>query len=233
MPTLLRQNNGLLQPLERPALQWLVVRMPPWATPDRLTFAGFIGAVIVMGAYALAAYDLAWLWIASLGFIINWFGDSLDGTVARHRRMERPRYGFFLDSLVDVLEQFLLTIGLGLSGLIRWDLSFFAFSVFLMMSILSFVRASVSNIYRLTYGGMGLTEIRVVFILLNTMIYFFPPDTFSGLVLPMTYPNMISVIWSSALLMTFVVSMLAQLREVAAEDPPPVRRSPPRRGSGR
>jgi phosphatidylglycerophosphate synthase len=222
MQTLQRQNNGLLQPLERPALQWLVVRMPPWAMPDRLTFVGFMGAVIVMGAYALAARNPLWLWVATLGLIVNWFGDSLDGTLARYRRIERPRYGYFLDNLVDVLEQFMLTVGLGLSGLVRWDFLFLALSAFLMVSILSFVRANVSNIYQLSYAGVGLTEMRVVFILLNAIIYFFPPDAFLT-ELPMTYPNILSIVWSCGLLTVFIVSMLIQIREVAAEDPPPSR----------
>ena len=215
-----RWNNGWLQPLERAALTRLVAHMPPWATPDLLTVIGGVGTLVMFAGYALSAWNTGFLWVASIGLVINWFGDSLDGNLARYRKIERPKYGYFLDNSVDVVMQFLLAAGIGLSGLIRWDLCFLALATYLMISILTFVRANVSGTFQLAYGGLGPTEMRALFILLNATIFFFPPERLDWLGLPMTYPNILSLTWSCLALVTFALSMIAQIRELAVEDPP-------------
>jgi len=221
--TLRRQNDGWLQTLERPTLQWLARHMPACITPDRLTVIGLLGAVLCLVSYALAAHNPCWLWIASLGLAVNWFGDSLDGTLARHRDIQRPRYGYFLDNSVDLVEQFLISIGVGLSGFIRWDLSFLALAAFLMMSVLTLLRVNLNGTYQLTYGGIGPTEMRVAGVALNTLIFFVPPERFDGLGLPMTYPNLLSLAWSCGALSIFAISMMRELRDLARDDPAPRR----------
>ena len=114
----------------------------------------------------------------------------------------------------------MLAAGIALSGFIYGELSFLALSVFLMMSVLSLLRANVSGVFQLSYGGVGPTEMRAMFIILNTAMYFFPPQPISLLGLEMTYPNWLSLTWSSFALATFVLSMLSDLRRLAAEDPP-------------
>ena len=96
-----RVNDILLGPLERPALQWLAAHLPAWATPDMMTVIGIIGALVITLGYGLSQFHPAFLWLATLGFIINWFGDSLDGTLARIRHIERPKYGFYIDHVTD------------------------------------------------------------------------------------------------------------------------------------
>lgn len=93
-----RVNKILLGPIERPALSWLAQKMPAWVTPDKLTITGFLGTILVAVSYVLTNQNHAFLWLASLGLVINWFGDSLDGTLARYRKIERPQYGFFCGS---------------------------------------------------------------------------------------------------------------------------------------
>jgi archaetidylinositol phosphate synthase len=215
-----RHNDGWLGPLERPTLLWLAARMPAWMTPDGLTVIGLVGALMSFAGFALAAQNLHALWLASAGLIVNWFGDSLDGNLARYRKIERPRYGYFLDNSVDVIQQFIITFGIGLSGLIRWELCFLALSAFFMMSILTLLRTQVSRVYQLTYGGIGPTEMRAFGIVLNAVIVFVPPQSLDGLGLPMTYPNLLSLAWSLATLATFALSFIRQLRELAIEDPP-------------
>jgi phosphatidylglycerophosphate synthase len=217
--TQLRTNNGWLEPLERPTLAALAPTMPAWVTPDVLTGIGFAGALITFGGYALANQDPKWLWLASAGIVVNWFGDSLDGTLARYRKIERPRYGYFLDNAIDLVVQFLLTAGIAISGFIRGDLCFVALSVFLMMSVLTLLRANVSGVFQLSYGGIGPTEMRTMFIILNAAMYFFPPQPISLLGLEMTYPNWLSLTWSSVALATFLLSMFSDLRRLAIEDP--------------
>ena len=168
--------------------------------------------------YAASGSRPGFLWLASLGLVINWFGDSLDGTVARLRRIERPRYGYYLDNSIDCVAQLLLALGIGLSGYVRFDLCLLALVAYLMVSVLSFIRANVSNVFQITYAAVGPTEVRVGFIVLNALLIIFPPDTVDW-GLPLTYPNLWSLAWSSAMLVTFMVTMVKQVRQLATEEP--------------
>jgi phosphatidylglycerophosphate synthase len=142
--------------------------MPRWVAPDHLTGFGFAGAALAAVGYAASGSRPDFLWLASLGLVINWFGDSLDGTVARLRGIERPRYGYYLDNSIDCVAQLLLAFGIGLSGYVRFDLCLFALVAYLMVSVLSFIRANVSNVFQITYAAVGPTEVRVGFVVLNS-----------------------------------------------------------------
>lgn len=221
MATTQRTNTAWLWPLERPTLTALAKRMPSWVTPDILTGIGFAGALITFAAYALSSGNPAWLWVASAGLVVNWFGDSLDGNLARYRKIERPRYGYYLDQAIDLVMQLLLAAGIALSGYIYGELSFLALSVFLMMSVLTLLRENISGEFQLAYGGIGPTEMRLMFILLNAAMFFYPPQATIALFgLEMTYPNWLSLTWSTFALTTFLVSMLSDIRRLAHEDPP-------------
>jgi phosphatidylglycerophosphate synthase len=167
-----RVNRILLGPLERPALKWLAEHMPRWMTPDILTGIGFAGAVLIAVSYYLTNYNPAFLWLASFGFVVNWFGDSLDGTLARFRHIERPRYGFFLDHTLDSASETIIFIGLGLSPYVNLNLAFLALVGYLLLSIFVFISTYVSGEFKISYGRFGPTEIRAVAILANTLIFF-------------------------------------------------------------
>jgi archaetidylinositol phosphate synthase len=215
-----RWNEGFFRPLERPALAWLGANLPRWVTPDHLTGIGCAGAVIAFIGYAASGAAPAFLWIASVGLAINWFGDSLDGTVARLRKIERPRYGYYLDNSIDCIAQLLLAFGIGLSGYVRFDLCLLALVAYLMVSVLSFLKANVSGVFQISYAAVGPTEVRVGFVVLNALLIIFPPDTVDW-GLPLTYPNLWSLAWSSAMLVTFLAAMIKQVRQLAAEEPAP------------
>jgi archaetidylinositol phosphate synthase len=167
-----RVNDILLGPLERPALKWLAAHMPAWLTPDGLTLIGVIGTLIVFAGYVLSRWNPAFLWLASFGFLVNWFGDSLDGTVARHRRIERPQYGFFIDHTVDAGSQVLMFGGIGLSPYVSLNVALLALVGYLLMSVYVYVDTYVSGRFKLSYGKLGPTEIRVIAILLNMAMFF-------------------------------------------------------------
>jgi archaetidylinositol phosphate synthase len=215
-----RHNEGILQFLERPTLRWLALAMPRWVTPDMLTGFGFIGGLIAAAGYALARQDPGMLWIASLGIAINWFGDSLDGNVARIRKIERPAYGFFLDNTVDILEYAIFAVGFGLSGYVRWELVLSTLAAFYMMMLLGLIKSRVINVFQISFGGMGLTEVRVAFILFNVLMYFIPPKPFGIFGVETTYPNVMSALWITVQLATFLWVMRQTLRQLAAADPP-------------
>lgn len=213
-----RNNDGLVQPIERPALLWLAQRMPVWVTPDLLTAVGFFGACVAALSYALVRWDPSFLWLASLGLVINWFGDSLDGNLARFREIERPRYGFFLDQNLDAVAQILFAIGIGASGLIRFELAMLTLSTYFLLSILSLVRAIISNVFAMTYGTIGLTELRIAFIILNMAIFFIPPQKIAVNEFSFTYPEILSFFWAVSMLVAFLVSFRSNLRLLANDD---------------
>lgn len=211
-----RVNDILLGPLERPALQWLAAHMPLWVTPDTCTLIGVAGAFLTMVGYGLSNFDPNYLWLASLGFVINWFGDSLDGTLARYRRIERPRYGFYIDHIIDVVCQVMVFLGLGLSPYVSFDIACLALIGYLLLSILVYVRTYVAGEFKISYGGLGPTESRVVAVLLNTAMYFFGPQNFMfGQVTFSVYDIVVAAI---ALLLVgfFVNTAMREARRLAA-----------------
>ncbi len=174
-----RVNDILLGPLERPALKWLAMHMPAWVTPDTCTFIGVAGAIFIALGYILSRLDHNFLWLASLGFVINWLGDSLDGTLARFRNIERPIYGFFIDHITDAASQVLIFLGLGMSCYVSFSFACLALIAYLLLSVLVYVRTYVAGEFKISYGRFGPTEIRVLAILLNTVMYFLGPRSFT------------------------------------------------------
>ena len=167
-----RQNPSLLGFLERPALAWLSTHMPRWVTPDMLTIFGFLSAVLIGVSYALSRNNPAFLWLASLGFFLNWFGDSLDGTLARRRNIERPRFGFFIDHTADALAEVIMFVGLGLSGYVNMTLALIALVGYFLFSILVYIYTYVSGTFRIAYITLGPTEFRAIAVVANALIFF-------------------------------------------------------------
>ena len=172
-----RVNQTLFTPLEKPLLQILVTRMPTWVMPDLMTGVGVFGAILSCSSYCLTNWNPNFLWLASLGFALNWFGDALDGNLARYRQIERPKYGFFLDHVVDAFNEFIIVMGLGLSPYVTFEIACLALIGYLLMSVLAYVRTAVSGVFQISYGQLGPTEVRIIFILLNTIMYFMGSST--------------------------------------------------------
>ena len=168
----IRINNTVLSFLERPILQFLAKRMPLWVNPDVLTVLGLSAALLAGSSYFLTNFNRNFLWLASFGLIMNWFGDSLDGTLARYRNIERPRYGFFLDHIVDCISEIFIILGIGLSPFVDYKLASLVLVGYLSFSILIYITTYVEGVFKISYGKMGPTEIRVIAILANTIVYF-------------------------------------------------------------
>jgi len=167
-----RVNDILLGPLERPALRWMAAHTPAWITPDIMTGIGVIGGIIILLGYLGTNQSPYFLWLASFGFVVNWVGDSLDGTLARHRKIERPRYGFFIDHTVDALIEVMVFLGLGLSPYVSFNIACLALIGYLLVSVLVYVRTCVAGVFVISYGKLGPTEARLIAILANTLIFF-------------------------------------------------------------
>src|SRR5258706_9713650 len=107
-----RAEGGIITPYEKPVLAWLVDQLPASVLPDHLTALGVIGALLAALSLCASHFAPEFLWLAFIGLVVNWLGDSLDGTLARRRQIERPRYGFFVDHLSDVASLLLIVVGL-------------------------------------------------------------------------------------------------------------------------
>jgi phosphatidylglycerophosphate synthase len=167
-----RVNDILLGPLERPALIWLAAHLPAWASPDLMTVIGICGALVITLSYGLSRLHPAFLWLATLGFIINWFGDSLDGTLARFRHIERPKYGFYIDHITDCVTEIIIILGLGLSPYISFSVASMCCIAYIAMSVLVYVRMNVVGEFKISYSKLGPTEVRVLAIMLTTAMFF-------------------------------------------------------------
>lgn len=213
-----RVNDILFGPLERPALQWLAAHQPAWMTPDILTIIGIFGSLLIFASYALTRINPAFLWLASLGFIINWYGDSLDGTLARHRKIERPKYGFFVDHIVDAFSEILIFLGLGVSFYVRFDLAAVALVGYLLMSIYVYVTTAVSGVFQISYGKFGPTEVRVLAILANALMFFIGIRTITIASVDLTYYDLFVAVVALALYGIFISKSIQTARELDKQD---------------
>ena len=165
-----RIQTSVLNALEKKVLVWLAERQPKWMTSDILTYIGTFGAVVIAAGYILSAWNINFLWLSSLGFVINWYGDSLDGTLARVRKTQRPVYGYYIDHTVDCINEFIMFIGIGLSGLMHFSLAMVILAVYFMLTINVSINAHLKKEFRLTYAKLGPTEFRILAIIANTIL---------------------------------------------------------------
>ena len=156
-----RIQTSVLNAAERKLLIWLAERQPSWMTSDILTLIGTVGAAITGLGFMLSDLDIRWLWLSSFGLLVNWYGDSLDGTLARVRNAQRPLYGYYIDHTVDCINESLMFIGAGLSQLVRLDLTLFAYIIYLFLTINVSINAHLKGEFKLTYAKMGPTEFRL------------------------------------------------------------------------
>ncbi len=167
-----RINESFTKNTEQKALQFIVKLLPAAISPDHLTFIGLLGGVIIAVGYYLCKFHPGFLWLASFGFFVNWFGDSLDGTVARHRKIERQLYGFYIDHNIDAITQFIMAIGLGLSPYMRFDIAMYVIMSYFMLSIHTYINAYLRERFKFSYGKIGPTEVRLIAIIANTVLFF-------------------------------------------------------------
>ena len=204
----IRINNTILGPLERPALNWLAEHLPAWVTPDHLTGLGLFASFLIFISYCATNININFLWLASFGFLLNWFGDSLDGTLARKRKIERPLYGFFIDHIIDAISTLLIFLGLGFSPFLNMELALIALIGYLLLSIYTYLSTYTNNVFQISFGGLGPTEIRVLAIMLNVAIYFYrdPLDKFNiGNILSLTFLDIAVVVVALILYSMFLI----------------------------
>jgi archaetidylinositol phosphate synthase len=165
-----REPNFLLAKPEKRALRWMARRLPRWVLPDDLTALGVLAAIGICVAYQLSNDGRGWLWVANALLVVHWIGDSLDGTLARVREIQRPRYGYYLDHLVDAVSTALIGIGLGLAPYMLLSIGALVVVAYLILSINVYLESYALGRFSIGYGLIGPTEIRLVLIALNTAL---------------------------------------------------------------
>ena len=175
-----RVQQALTAKLERRALNWLAAHTPEWVTPDHLTGLGFVAQFLAGASYAFARWDRWGLLLATFFIALNWLGDSLDGSLARHRGKLRPRYGFYVDHMVDTFGSVFLMIGLAVSGYLHWQIALAMLAAFLVLSIETYLAAYTLADFRLSHGLFGPTEIRILLALGNTALLGWPRVRIAG-----------------------------------------------------
>ncbi|WP_324809543.1 CDP-alcohol phosphatidyltransferase family protein [Sphingomonas sp. LY29] len=172
-----RIQENLVARVERRLLTWLCARLPAWVTPDQLTSLGLVGAAMVFVGYGLSTVDIGWLGLAIAGFFVHWFGDSLDGSLARFRSIERPRFGYFIDHSADGLGNLMIVGGLGISPFVRLDVALLALAGYYLLSIHAFLSARIIGELRLSYVAAGPTELRLLLIAMTVLMFVLGRDT--------------------------------------------------------
>jgi phosphatidylglycerophosphate synthase len=165
-----RSKQFILAVPEARALEWIAGRVPSWLKPDHFTALGVVASLGIAAAYVLSNGDKMWLWAASALLVVHWLGDSLDGTLARVRKSERPRYGYYLDHLVDAFATAAIGIGLGLSPYMLLAVGLVIVVAYLILSINTYLETQAFGVFALGYGRFGPTEARLVLVAANSLL---------------------------------------------------------------
>jgi phosphatidylglycerophosphate synthase len=171
-------NTAITAKAEERAKEIICPRIPKWIGPDHLTFIGIIGIVIVSIGFVLGYLNRYYLGLVPLGLIINWFGDSFDGSIARYRKRTRPNYGYYIDKIVDAVVMIVFGLGLGLSGFVKIEVAILMTAIYLAMMInvdlLVYVKGEAKN----SFGWFGPTEIRIIGIIIAIVMFFMPVKSY-------------------------------------------------------
>ena len=209
----LRELTFVFADFERRLLERLARRVPRGLHANHFTALGMLGAVGAGVAYALARYSPAWLWVASVMLGVHWLGDSLDGTLARVRGAERPKYGFYLDHVMGALSVVCVGLGIGFSGYVSLSLALGAVAGYMALAVNVYLESSVFGVARVEYGRIGPTEARLVLIVVNTVLAL-------GAHPPMRVANGVLWVVLVAMVAVFGWRLARNLSRLAKADPP-------------
>jgi phosphatidylglycerophosphate synthase len=221
-----REPSFLLAKPEKRLLQAIARRLPRWVLPDDLTALGVLAALGIAVAYALSNESDVWLWAASGLLVLHWLGDSLDGTLARVRGIGRPRYGYYLDHLVDGIATAMIGIGLGLSPHMLLSVGTLLVVAYLVLSINVYLESQALGRFSIGYGLLGPTEARIGLIALNTALALGLELRMDVLGLGITALDVAGVALAGGMLALLAVRARRNLRELARAEPSASRRGP-------
>lgn len=217
-----RIQESILSKIEKKVLMQMAGRLPSWVTPDHLTALGFFGSILSGAGYFLSNWGKGFLWLSSLGFVVNWFGDSLDGTLARVRNIQRPKYGFYIDHNTDAVTALIIVLGAGLSPFLTFSVVMLVLTGYLMLCIFTYINTYLNGVLKISYSGMGPTELRLGIIIMNTIFFFLPMENtifeFEGLTLK--FFDLFALAVSLILMILYFYNFFAEKKKYEKIDPP-------------
>lgn len=217
-----RQAKFLVARFEQWALPRIAASLPRWVMPDHLTALGVVAATWIAFCYMKSNENPDWLYGASVGIVLHWFGDSLDGTLARVRRIQRPRYGFYLDHLTDAYSTTAIGLGLGLSPFMLLSVAFAGVIAYLTLSINVYLETYIFQRFRYGYGVLGPTEARIALLFLNLMAGALSPLPFMLFGVEMTVFDIGGIVVTGIMVVLLLGRAKQNLDALAREEPPNV-----------
>jgi phosphatidylglycerophosphate synthase len=175
-----REHKSLTAAVEKKALVWMAERLPPSINADHLTVLGLLAFLVGGICYWLCRRDPAWLHAVNACLVLNWLGDSLDGTVARVRQKLRPRYGFYVDHMVDALAALFLLLGLAYSTLVTPAIAIALLVAYFFLTINMGYATHALGVFKISFGAVGGTEMRILLALVNLAVLRWPYVTLAG-----------------------------------------------------
>ena len=219
-----RTGGFALARFEAWALPRMARALPAWVTPDHLTGLGLHASTLIAVAYVLTNRNENWLWAVNILLVVQWYGDSLDGTLARVRRIERPRYGYYLDHLTDAYSTLAIGLGLGFSPYMLLSVGLAISIGYLLLSINVYLETHVFGEFRLGHGLLGPTEARLLLMALNTLALLLTPMRFTLRGVTFTLFDVIGVAGALGMFGILVTRAAGNLRALSRLEPPGVRR---------
>ncbi len=214
-----RQIETLLSRPESLILAFLCKRVPRHLTPDHFTMAGAVGGLLAFVGLALSSMHPAYLGLSIAGIIMNWAGDSLDGTLARYRSSERHRYGYFVDHMTDSFTMVAIGVGGGLSPFLSMNSCLAVLIGYLLLTILAALEARVSGVLRISFGYIGPTEFRIFLIAMIAGMFLWPEASLSFGEFRVSVYDAVLVMTAAILLWVCATSTLGTIRTLSREDP--------------
>ena len=211
-------NTALTAKAEEKAKEYICPRIPNWLGPDHLTVIGILGIVMVSFGFFFGFTNRYYLILVILGLIVNWFGDSFDGSIARYRKRTRPNYGYYIDKIVDAIVMIIFGLGLGLSGFVRLEISLLLVCIYLSMmlnvDLLVYVEGKSQN----SFGLFGPTEIRIIGIIVAIAMFFIPINTYNIFNYIVTQYDIAVMILSVIMFLMLIVSIISKGIELHKKD---------------
>ena len=223
-----RREMSVLASLERRCLVWLAARLPSWINSDHLTVLALVAMLATGASYYASQFNRVALLGAILGLAANWFGDSLDGTLARVRGHQRPRYGFYVDHVIDCVGVLFVVAGLALSGFMSPVVAMGLLIAYFMLSIEVYLATYCLTVFRMSFWGVGPTELRILLAIGTLALWSDPRPEILGQ--PYRLFDVGGVVAIVSLAVTFIVSAARNTRALYLAEPLPPRRLKPSRG---
>jgi phosphatidylglycerophosphate synthase len=222
-----RVQQSWLAAKEQVVLVSIAKSLPSGIKPDHLTALGVFGSLLCCIGFVASAVSPLWLWLAAIGLVLNWGGDSLDGNLARLRRTERPRYGFFVDHTSDIVSQALIFMGIALSPYVRFETGCLLLMSYWLAAMFTFIRTIAVQVFQISYFGIGPTEIRIGLLLYVASLLTLGPLPVATRMGVLSIMDMLAMVIFGVVMVSFSVMTLREARRLAALEEPPAPTPPP------